>query len=96
LPFDPIGLPHSGSVSIEGLDSQVDPTVTDVLAARQEQAGRFREYLASITADDVVRSVDVVENGPSTIGECVGTVFEEEFWHNRYARRDLTLLTGQE
>jgi hypothetical protein len=95
LPFNPIGLPHAGSVSIEGLDPEVSPSVADVLAARQEQSARFRDYLASITADDVARSVDVIENGSSTIGECIGTVFEEEFWHNRYAGRDLTLLTGQ-
>jgi hypothetical protein len=23
---------------------------------------------------------------------CVSTVFEEEFWHNRYAQRDLAQL----
>jgi len=24
--------------------------------------------------------------------ECLQTVMEEEFWHNRYARRDLAIL----
>ena len=35
------------------------------------------------------REVDVLENGPNPVRECLYTVFEEEFEHNRYAVRDL-------
>jgi hypothetical protein len=34
----------------------------------------------------------VLENGANTLHECIFTVFEEEFWHNRYAQRDLAQL----
>jgi hypothetical protein len=34
----------------------------------------------------------VIENGVHSLQECIHTVFEEEFWHNRYARRDLERL----
>jgi len=34
----------------------------------------------------------VLENGPHAIRDCIATVFEEAFWHNRYARRDLAEL----
>jgi hypothetical protein len=42
-----------------------------------------------LTPDDLDRTVDVLENGPSPVRECVYTVFEEEFHHNRYVDRDL-------
>ena len=41
---------------------------------------------------DLTRPVDVLENGTNPIQECLYTVFEEEFWHDRYARRDLEQL----
>jgi hypothetical protein len=34
----------------------------------------------------------VLENGTNPVQECIYTVFEEEFWHNRYAQRDLAQL----
>ena len=36
--------------------------------------------------------IDVLENGTNPVQECIYTVFEEEFWHNRYALRDLAQL----
>jgi hypothetical protein len=33
-----------------------------------------------------------LENGTNPLQECIYTVFEEEFWHNRYALRDLKQL----
>ena len=41
---------------------------------------------------DFKRPVDVAENGTNPVQECIYTVFEEEFWHNRYAQRDLARL----
>lgn len=37
-----------------------------------------------MTTADFARSIDVLENGPHPLQECIYTVFEEEFWHNRY------------
>ena len=53
---------------------------------------RFDDHLAAITAADLDRSVDVLENGPHRVRDCIATVFEEEFWHLRYADRDLAVL----
>jgi uncharacterized protein YraI len=36
--------------------------------------------------------VEVLENGTVTVLDCLWTVMEEEFWHNRYASRDLGIL----
>ena len=57
-----------------------------------DRATHFRDYLSSIEMTDFVRPIDVLENGANPLQECINTVFEEEFWHNRYARRDLEQL----
>ncbi|MCE9623432.1 MAG: DinB family protein [Actinomycetia bacterium] len=92
--FHPIGLPNKGSLEFPfpGLDYSVKPTLAEALAVRAERATRFRDFVASVTAADLTRTVDVLENGPHELLQCLHTVLEEEFWHNRYALRDLALL----
>jgi len=92
--FHPMGLPNSGSVDFpwSGLDLGATPTASEALAARAERAKRFREYLAPVAAAELSRTVDVLENGEHPLAECLYTVFEEEFWHNRYALRDIAVL----
>jgi hypothetical protein len=89
--FHPCGLPNTGSVDFPwpGLDLEAAPALADVLAVRADRGTRLGEYLADVATDDLTRTVDVLENGPHMIRDCISTVFEEEFWHNRYARRDL-------
>ncbi len=96
--FDPIGLPNSGSVDFgwPGLDDDLTPSVADALAVRADRATRFRDFLASVATSDFARPVDVLENGTNPLQECLFTVFEEEFWHNRYAVRDLEQLEARQ
>ena len=92
--FHPLGLPNTGSADFPwpGLEYEATPSLSDVLAARAEQATRLGDYLADMTADELTRTVDVLENGPHRVRDCISTVLEEEFWHLRYAERDLTEL----
>jgi hypothetical protein len=92
----PMGTPNSGSVDFPwpGLDQTLTPTVAEVLEVRAQRVASVRDYLAAVSPADLEREVDVLENGPHPVLECIFTVFEEEFWHNRYARRDLTTLTA--
>ena len=92
--FHPIGLPNTGSTDFPwaGLDYELAPSVSEALAVRADRARRFRDYLETIVATDFARSIDVLENGTNPLQECIYTVFEEEFWHNRYAQRDLAQL----
>ncbi|MGH9184732.1 MAG: DinB family protein [Acidimicrobiales bacterium] len=92
--FHPIGLPNTGSADFgwPGLDRGADPTYDEVLAVRAESVSRLRAYLGSLTPADLTREVDVLENGTTPVSECLYTVFEEEFEHNRYATRDLAHL----
>jgi hypothetical protein len=92
--FAPLGLPNSGSVDFgwPGLDRAADPTFDEVLDVRAGRAARFREFLDTLTPADLVREVEVLENGTTPVNWCLFTVFEEEFHHNRYALRDLAQL----
>ncbi len=94
--FDPLGLPNSGSSDFPwpDLDGDASPSFDDVLAARAEQTTRVGDHLAAMAPDDLTRTVDVLENGPHLARDCVATVLEEEFWHLRYAERDLAELDG--
>ncbi len=95
--FHSLGMPNTGSVDFPfpGIDRDADPTLEEVLAAREDQAAHLGDYLATITDDDLTRTVDVLENGPQPIQACISTVFEEEFWHLRYADRDLTVIESE-
>ena len=92
--FHPMGLPNSGSVDLPwpGLDDELRPSVSEALAVRADRTTRFRDHLATVAATDFTGPIDVLENGTHPVQECIYTVFEEEFWHNRYARRDLAQL----
>ena len=92
--FHPFGLPNSGSVDFPWPDlvAGSTPSVAEALAVREQRGRRFREYLASLTPEDLTRAVEVLENGTNPVRECVHTVLEEEFWHHRYALRDLEQL----
>jgi DinB family protein/pentapeptide repeat protein len=92
--FHPIGLPNTGSVDFPwpGLDYSLSPSVSEALAVRAGRADRLRDFLGSVAETDLTRPIEVLENGTNPLHECIYTVFEEEFWHNRYALRDLTQL----
>ncbi len=92
--FDPMGLPNTGSVDFPwpGLDPAADPTFAEAVAAHADRWARVHDYVERVTVADLTRTVDVLENGPHPVIECLGVVFEEEFAHHRYAVRDLDRL----
>ena len=92
--FHPVGLPNTGSTDFgwPGLDRTADPTLAEVLDVRAGRAVRLRDFLDAVTSADLLHEVDVLENGMTPVNDCLYTVFEEEFEHNRYAIRDLAHL----
>lgn len=92
--FHPIVLPNQGSDGLDwpGRDRGAAPAFAEALEVCDARAARFRAYVETLTPDDLDRTVDVLENGTVPIRECVHTVFEEKFEHNRYATRDLGRL----
>ncbi len=95
--FHPIGMPNSGSVDFPwpDLDRDAAPSYDEVLAARAQRVDRFRAWLDELDAADLTREVEVLENGTVTVHDCVFTVLEEEFEHDRYADRDLAVLESR-
>jgi uncharacterized damage-inducible protein DinB len=95
--FHPIGLPNTGSADFPwpDLDRDAAPSYDEVLAARAQRTDRFRAWLDELDAADLTREVEVLENGTVTVHDCVFTVLEEEFEHNRYADRDLAVLESR-
>jgi hypothetical protein len=93
--FHPLGLPNSGSIDFPwpGIDRGLQPSVADALAAYRGRVEAVRANVESVTIGDLGRRVDVLENGEHSVQDCLWTIFEELFWHNRYARRDLERLT---
>ncbi len=92
--FHPIGLPNTGSIDFgwPGLDLSSDPDLDLAVDAWRDRSRRLTEHLAEIEAPALAVVVDVLENGPHAVHDCVGVVFEEHFQHLRYARRDLAQL----
>jgi hypothetical protein len=92
--FHPWGMPNTGSIEygFPGLDLAAQPSFDEVLAVRAERGAAFAARLGTLTQDELTTEVDVMENGTVTLDECVYTVLEEEFWHLRYASRDLAIL----
>jgi hypothetical protein len=93
-PFHALGLPNTGSIDFPwpGLDLDAAPELADVVDVRAEQSARLEAYLEAVSAEDLERNVEVLENGPHGVRGCLATVLEEEFWHLRYADRDLAVL----
>ena len=92
--FHPIGLPNTGSLDFgwPNLDYGQTPSVAVALAVRAGRAAAFRDYAARLSTADFTRPIEVLENGTNPLQECIYTVLEEEFWHHRYALRDLEVL----
>lgn len=96
-PFHRLGLPASfiKDGAEFGIDPVAEPTFDDVIAARASRMTTVREYLRSITDDDL-RS----ECGPNTapgfpppqtrrVVQCLQVILDEEWAHHQFAVRDL-------
>jgi hypothetical protein len=92
--FHARGLPNTGSLDFSwpGLDYSLKPSLDEALAVRTDRAEKFRAYLADADPAEFPREIEILENGKVPLLECLQTVMEEEFWHNRYAQRDLAVL----
>jgi hypothetical protein len=101
-PWQPLSLPWDEAPPVEGVphDREVQPDLETVLSLRLDRAGRVRDFLATITDDQLAQmTVPVTEPGwpePESfpIRECLLTILREEWEHRRFAERDLDQLTA--
>ncbi|MGL5857037.1 MAG: DinB family protein [Angustibacter sp.] len=100
-PYHPWGLPASGmpadgSAQL-GLDLEVAPTFTDVLALRLLRMATVRRFVAGLTEAELDRACGRKPAQPYpdreyVVRRCLAVVLKEEAEHHRYAVRDLAVL----
>lgn len=95
--FHRFGQPHDGAEEgpEHGLDPDAHPSLDDVLAARRARLERVDTFLSGATDDDLARAVDSPNGGTTTVVDCIHVVLQEEWWHDRYATRDLAILEAR-
>jgi DinB superfamily/Pentapeptide repeats (8 copies) len=97
-PFHPVGLGGSG---VENVDRSIfvtgTPSYADVLEARADRVALVRDFLATVTADDlaVTRRNPWDPGYPQTTLSCLHVILEEEWEHHRYAVRDLDAIEAK-
>jgi hypothetical protein len=99
-PFHPLGL-TDGSMEEEGWDVSVftktEPTYAEVLEARAGRVAMIRDYLATVTPDDLAtprKNPHNPEYGETT-RSCLHVILEEEWEHLRFAIRDLDAIQAK-
>jgi hypothetical protein len=96
-PYHPIGQIFDGAED-EGFDMSVlttaQPSWSDVLEARAGRVAMVREFLATVTPDDLdtPRRNPWAPGEPETTRSCLHVVLEEEWEHLRFATRDLDAI----
>lgn len=102
-PYHPLGMggPWLEEPERVGLDPAADPGVSDVLEVRRGRLAAVRETFAGLSGDELER-VTVPPDTPGhppavphTVERCLHTILNEEWWHRRYAERDLDALLSR-
>lgn len=83
-----------------GIDPDADPSVDEVLALRRERMDEAKSTIDSLTPDELDRVCEPPKtpghpNRPQTVLHCLHVILNEEWEHNRYATRDLSVLESK-
>src|SRR6476661_9177029 len=100
-PWDPMDLPFDTLRELDWAhDTQVRPTLEEVLGVRADRQATVRRVLADLTDADLAGEttpVDGVGWPPPdrySVAEALSIVVNEEWHHRRFAERDLAVLTS--
>jgi hypothetical protein len=95
-PFHRLGMPNDNLGPWRGTAIDVDatPTFDEVLAVRHERMAMVARLLAETNQDGLVRTVASPNGGTTSVADCIRVVMNEEWAHNRYANRDLDVLSA--
>lgn len=93
-PFHRLGMPNPplDEVPAELFDLEASPKLDEVLVVRRERMIRVAGALRTASGDELDQSVRSPNGGTTSVRACFHVVFREEWWHNRYAMRDLAVL----
>jgi uncharacterized damage-inducible protein DinB len=96
-PYHPFGLPNA-EYEMDGYDLSVftsgTPSYHEVLAARADRVSMVREFLATVTEDELAapRWNPWAPDRPETTLSCLHVILHEEWEHHRFAVRDLDVI----
>ena len=101
-PYDRLGLVPpflDAQKDTLGLPVAVAPRLDEVLAVRAARMVRLASYAASVSDDQLAEprpdaGAAYPPSSDDTVLQCLRVLFDEEWWHHRYATRDLAVLTG--
>jgi len=101
-PYDALDLPHDEMPDLDGVprDADARPSLDEVLTRRAERLEIAHEFFAGLT--DEVASGDTTVTGPGypvadtyAVSRCLQAVLNEEWWHRRFAERDLGVIESR-
>lgn len=100
-PYHPYGEPFSGwrdRASEVGIETGARPSYEDVLEMRADRVAMVRDYLASVTDDQLNEGgrQPCFVSHPFTVRQCLGIIVNEEWQHHRYVVRDLDAMTARD
>lgn len=101
-PWHPLDLPWDEMPEKPGIprDRAVRPSLDEVLVPRAERQRIVRELVAGLTDERLDEEIEPLggDSWPPVhvfkVRECLDVLIEEEWWHRRFAERDLAVLTG--
>jgi uncharacterized protein YjbI with pentapeptide repeats len=103
-PWHPLDLPWDTMTPTPGVpwDRDARPSLDEALALRSDRQDGVRRLLADLTDARLAADTDPVD-GPGwppagetfPVGTCLRIVLNEEWWHRRYAERDLDALLAR-
>lgn len=96
-PVHPLGLPNPPHEDLPSgvFDIDARPTLDEVLNVRHARMIAVKNCVSDVSAEQLDRQVSSPNGGKTTVRHCLHVVFKEEWWHNQYAVRDLTILEGR-
>ena len=97
--YHPLGLPSDEMPDIEGVprDSGARPTLDDVLALRARRCEIASLFFNELTdellgSDTTVTGPGYPDPGTYAVSRSLHAVLDDEWWHRRFAERDLAVL----
>ena len=101
VPWHPLDLPWDEAPGWDGIpwDREARPSLAEVLAVRRRRQAMVREFITSLTPEQLDETVTRTEPGwpqlkDLPVAHCLSIVVNEEWHHRLYAERDLDALTA--
>ena len=100
-PWHPLSLPWDTAPAVPGMphDRDARPSLDEALALRHNAMGLVRGVLDELTDDRLESETEPLagpgwppEGATFPVRQCLSIVLNEEWWHRRFAERDLAVL----